>query len=98
MTELLDREGLSNQTWHKIVLKLILEAVDEVRPRPGIDPIDPRSLIKIKKLPGGDPSNSCIVPGEVFTLRVHQRDLVTRYIHSFSSSSHRSIKMASSAV
>ena len=79
VTELLRREGLSTHTWREIVLALSLEAVNEVRPRPGLDPIDIRSLIKIKKLPGGDPTDSCIIPGEVFTLRVHQRDLVTRY-------------------
>ena len=79
VTELLGREGISTDTWREIVLALSLEAVNEVRPRPGLDPIDIRSLIKIKKLPGGDPTDSSIIPGEVFTLRVHQRDLVTRY-------------------
>ena len=94
VTELLGREGISTHTWREIVLALSLEAVNEVRPRPGLDPIDIRSLIKIKKLPGGDPTDSSIIPGEVFTLRVHQRDLVTRYGQELVSSNAIIVKSA----
>lgn len=65
VSELLKREGLSTEIWRHIVLQLTMEAVDEVKPRPGLDPIDIRSLIKIKKLPGGAPNDSCIIPGRV---------------------------------
>ncbi len=71
------REGLPD-TWHKIVLSLSLDAVEQVETQPG-DSLDIRSLIKVKKLPGGNgPEDSCIVPGEAFTVRMNARDVVRR--------------------
>jgi 1-phosphatidylinositol-3-phosphate 5-kinase len=76
VSELLKLEELPEK-WHDIVLSLSLDAVDQVETKTS-DSIDVRCLIKIKKLPGGVPEDCCIVPGEAFTLRVHQRDIVRR--------------------
>ena len=74
MSELLIREDLS-LSWVEHVLRLSREAVDEVELNTA-DSIDIRSLIKLKKIPGATADQCTVVPGEVFTHRVRQKDLV----------------------
>ncbi|KAJ2382353.1 Mitochondrial distribution and morphology protein 12, partial [Coemansia sp. RSA 2603] len=60
--------------WDDVVFGLALNAVGRVRPDVrGGDNMDPRRYVRIKRIPGGQPSDSQYVSGIVFTRNVAHR-------------------------
>ncbi|RUS21584.1 hypothetical protein BC937DRAFT_92159 [Endogone sp. FLAS-F59071] len=75
---LAEAEGLeAREEWEEVLLKLILRVSDSVHPDiRGGDEIDIRHYVKIKKIPGGEPSDSHYVRGVVCSKNVAHKRMV----------------------
>lgn len=75
---LAEAEGLeAREKWEEVLLKLILKVSDSVHPDiRGGDEIDIRHYVKIKKIPGGEPSDSHYVRGVVCSKNVAHKRMV----------------------
>ena len=69
LRQLLEDSSISNiNQWEKALMPILLQATDDVNPdvQRG-DDIDIRHYVKLKKVPGGRPGDTCYVSGLVFT-------------------------------
>ena len=65
---LADAEVPHATSWEKALIPILLRATDDVDPDvPGGDDMDIRNYVKLKKIPGGKPSDSSYISGLVFT-------------------------------
>ncbi|KAJ2600372.1 Mitochondrial distribution and morphology protein 12 [Coemansia sp. RSA 1722] len=75
--QLLDEIGVAEDSgWDQVVFDLALNAVQKVQPnvRAG-DNMDLRRYVRIKRIPGGEPSDSQYVTGIVFTKNLAHRSM-----------------------
>jgi 1-phosphatidylinositol-3-phosphate 5-kinase len=63
-------------SWEKALMPILLQCTDDVNPdvRKN-DDMDIRHYIKLKKIPGGRPSDTCYVSGVVFTKNVAKKSM-----------------------
>ncbi|KAI8379331.1 uncharacterized protein BYT42DRAFT_568429 [Radiomyces spectabilis] len=88
LKQLMDKADLSElsakkqEEWQDIIMNLLLKVTDHVRPdvRSG-DDMDVRHYVKIKKLPGGLPSDSFYVKGVVCSKNVAHKKMVRNISH-----------------
>jgi 1-phosphatidylinositol-3-phosphate 5-kinase len=72
----------SKEAWEDVILQLLLKMINYVQPdiRAG-DDMDVRHYVKIKKIPGGVPSDSFYVKGVVCTKNVAHKRMVRTISH-----------------
>lgn len=79
----IERHDLSSPgQWHRVLSRLLLRVSTNLRPvvRAG-DSIDPRTYVKIKKMPGGKIIDSEYVDGIVITKNVAHKGMVRRLVN-----------------
>lgn len=63
-----DSEVARSSSWERALLPILLQATDDVDPDvQNGDDLDIRHYVKLKKIPGGRPCDTCYVSGLVFT-------------------------------
>ena len=68
--KLLLSEGLDKEKWLSYVLEVTEKIAWDVDPYATMDEVDVRRFLKVKKFPGGEPSDSSYVSGEIFSNRI----------------------------
>ncbi|KAG6041114.1 hypothetical protein E4U41_005985 [Claviceps citrina] len=78
--QLLDDAGIPNPAaWQKALVPILLQLTDDVTPdvAKGED-MDLRHYVKLKKIPGGRPGDTCYVSGVVFTKNLALKSMARR--------------------
>ncbi|KAG5952632.1 hypothetical protein E4U53_000325 [Claviceps sorghi] len=78
--QLLDDAGIPNPgAWQKALMPILLQLTDDVTPdvAKGED-MDLRHYVKLKKIPGGRPGDTCYVSGVVFTKNLALKSMARR--------------------
>ncbi|KAG5978455.1 hypothetical protein E4U55_006214 [Claviceps digitariae] len=78
--QLLDDSGITNPgAWKKALMPILLQLTDDVTPdvAKGED-MDLRHYVKLKKIPGGRPGDTCYVSGVVFTKNLALKSMARR--------------------
>ncbi|KAG6017505.1 hypothetical protein E4U54_006789 [Claviceps lovelessii] len=78
--QLLDDAGITNPgAWQKALTPILLQLTDDVTPdvAKGED-MDLRHYVKLKKIPGGRPGDTCYVSGVVFTKNLALKSMARR--------------------
>ncbi|KAG6010022.1 hypothetical protein E4U21_000464 [Claviceps maximensis] len=78
--QLLDDAGITNPgAWQKALMPILLQLTDDVTPdvAKGED-MDLRHYVKLKKIPGGRPGDTCYVSGVVFTKNLALKSMARR--------------------
>ncbi|KAI1209219.1 uncharacterized protein F4807DRAFT_427631 [Annulohypoxylon truncatum] len=80
LRQLLQDSDIPNVTaWEKALVPVLLKCTSSVDPdiNDG-DDIDIRHYVKLKKIPGGRPSDTCYVPGVIFTKKLALKSMPRR--------------------
>lgn len=73
--QVLNNSGLEAAIWEGPLLRLLLRATKTIRTNPRVDDMDTREYIKIKRLPGGKPSDSEYIDGIIFTQKLLRKQM-----------------------
>ncbi|KAI1459438.1 hypothetical protein F4805DRAFT_420321 [Annulohypoxylon moriforme] len=80
LQQLLQDSDIPNiAAWEKALIPVLLKCTSSVDPDiDGGDDIDIRHYVKLKKIPGGRPSDTCYVPGVIFTKKLALKSMPRR--------------------
>ncbi|KAI8970115.1 hypothetical protein BDF20DRAFT_979803 [Mycotypha africana] len=79
VSHLLTEGGLPHAEWGDVILRLLLNVIDEVQPQLRIrDTFNMNHYIKVKKIPGGQPNDCFSLSGIVLSKSVAHKDMVRK--------------------
>ncbi|KAI1647622.1 uncharacterized protein F4817DRAFT_336375 [Daldinia loculata] len=80
LRQLLEDSNVPNvSAWEKALMPILLKCTSSVDPDIDRgDDIDIRHYVKLKKIPGGRPSDTCYVPGVIFTKKLALKSMPRR--------------------